>query len=474
MDEPHHIAPIASRHRIVGLDAVRGFALVCMGLLLAPFYFYPDAVAVSPVDPSGDTDFVFEIWGANWVLLEGKVLLVFGMVLACGYEIRRILGNGHSPSSLNWHFLRRCLAIAILGVIHVALVTSHDVLLWLFIASLLYLAARNISHELMILAGVYIITLSAIVHFVIATGYQSYWEVGVVALALPILLAVASRGGAFAVFLLTILVAAGSGYRIKAAADLEVVHQLYPEQANQVLEASNDESYLSFLASMDNAAIIEIMKDSDEIERAALTKTTYRNDWLTKGIAVRGGAFVYSLIGFAQKGLPVLFGCMLIAGGLIRWGIFEESRIGRLAGWGSLLFFIGLGLEAGSLWLAMYEVGGLHFYLHAVGTVTMALGGAGVAMYLANRLQRVWFVRSFAWLGRYCLSIYLTFSGLLVFLVARQGLYAASPRTEIYLWAAGAFISSVLIVGAWNLFFRVGPFERFVRTLTYMRIRLSS
>lgn len=120
------ISPV--KHRHVVLDALRGFAL--LGICLANFpefslyTFQPDS-AVDAM-PSAAIDRV-----TNWLMIffvDGKFYTIFSILFGIGFSI--ILNNAREKGiNGNRLFFRRMTGLAVIGLLHLMLLWSGDILL---------------------------------------------------------------------------------------------------------------------------------------------------------------------------------------------------------------------------------------------------------------------------------------------------------------------------------------------------------
>lgn len=148
-------APV--RQRIVILDALRGFAL--LGIILANFpEFSLWTFQSENVQQAMDTA-VTDTW-VQWLLsmlIDGKFYLIFSVLFGIGFSI--ILENATQRSANGMRiFYRRMTVLAVIGLLHMMLLWSGDILfLYATMGMLLPLFRRCSDRGLLVWAGFFLL-----------------------------------------------------------------------------------------------------------------------------------------------------------------------------------------------------------------------------------------------------------------------------------------------------------------------------
>ena len=135
------IGPIAGGERLALLDTLRGFALLGIGLMNVEFFTRPlQDIMRAGVDPElhgidlvADAFVYFFVQGKFWTLFS----LLFGMGFALMIERARAAGRGFVGP-----YLRRSLALLLIGTVHALWVWSGDILVTYALGALVLLALR--------------------------------------------------------------------------------------------------------------------------------------------------------------------------------------------------------------------------------------------------------------------------------------------------------------------------------------------
>lgn len=126
MNQPIPLAPVTGTERIQALDAIRGFALLGILLMNIEGMVGPLMASMTGVDPalSGADRWVDT---AIYLLVQGKFFPLFSMLFGMGFAIMlaRAQAAGRPFVAV---YLRRVLALLAIGLAHVMLVWSGDIL----------------------------------------------------------------------------------------------------------------------------------------------------------------------------------------------------------------------------------------------------------------------------------------------------------------------------------------------------------
>jgi len=146
-----HLAPSADSERIELIDALRGFALA--GVLLAnlhPFSLYEflDEAARMRLPTYG-----FDVWAryATNLMVTGKALTLFSLLFGIGFctqlERAQAKGVGLAP------YLRRTVALLLIGCLHTYLLWWGDILLTYALLAFVLIAFRRLSNRMLLISG---------------------------------------------------------------------------------------------------------------------------------------------------------------------------------------------------------------------------------------------------------------------------------------------------------------------------------
>lgn len=121
-----NLTPVAAGERLDQLDILRGFAL--FGILLVNFEFFlnpmQSVVLASELDP-GSTDGITRLVVA--ILAEGKFYALFSMLFGAGFAL--MMERANARAGAFWPvYLRRLLGLLAIGLAHMLLVWSGDIL----------------------------------------------------------------------------------------------------------------------------------------------------------------------------------------------------------------------------------------------------------------------------------------------------------------------------------------------------------
>jgi uncharacterized protein len=129
------------KERFASLDVIRGFAMIGVLAVNAPFFATPLTTVANPlVGPLSVGPASVEIWTAVYVLFEYKSIAIFSMLF--GASLCLVGGTTESALGTNRLF-RRLWWLALFGLIHGVLLWFGDILLSYALVGLLVMRARH-------------------------------------------------------------------------------------------------------------------------------------------------------------------------------------------------------------------------------------------------------------------------------------------------------------------------------------------
>jgi uncharacterized protein len=132
------LAPVAAHERIEAMDVLRGFALLGILLMNIEAFVGPVYGALSGLDPAlrGADRFAD---AAIYILVQGKFYTLFSLLFGMGFAVMlaRAQAAGRPFAAL---YLRRTLALLAIGLAHLLLVWSGDILTVYALVALVLLA----------------------------------------------------------------------------------------------------------------------------------------------------------------------------------------------------------------------------------------------------------------------------------------------------------------------------------------------
>ena len=170
MSESTQLNPIAASERIEAMDVLRGFALLGILLMNIEAFVGPLVASLVGLDPTlTGVDRIVD--AAIYILVQGKFYLLFSLLFGMGFAVmmQRADARGHAFGAL---YLRRTLALLVIGLIHLLLIWSGDILtIYALIALPLLAVFRQVP-----------------------TGQLPYWALGLYALTLLMVAGLSAMG----------------------------------------------------------------------------------------------------------------------------------------------------------------------------------------------------------------------------------------------------------------------------------------
>lgn len=126
MSESIEPRPIAASERIEAMDVLRGFALLGILLMNIEAFVGPLVASLDGLNPMlTGADRIVD--AAIYILVQGKFYLLFSLLFGMGFAVmmQRADARGHGFGAL---YLRRTLALLVIGLIHLLLIWSGDIL----------------------------------------------------------------------------------------------------------------------------------------------------------------------------------------------------------------------------------------------------------------------------------------------------------------------------------------------------------
>ncbi|KFL36851.1 DUF418 domain-containing protein [Arenimonas donghaensis] len=161
MTQTSELAPVTGAERIQALDAIRGFALLGILLMNIEGMVGPLMASMTGLNPalSGADRWVD---GAIYLLVQGKFFPLFSMLFGMGFAIMLARAQAAGRPFFGV-YLRRVLALLVIGLLHALLVWSGDILVtYALMGLLLLLFFRNTPQSRLPKWGIALILLPAV------------------------------------------------------------------------------------------------------------------------------------------------------------------------------------------------------------------------------------------------------------------------------------------------------------------------
>lgn len=156
------LAPVGESERIQSLDVMRGFAVLGILIVNAPFFAAPWQTAVNPILPPLEvTPQTFWSWFVMHVFFEYKCITLFSMLFGASIYL---VGGERSDQARSALLNRRLSWLLVIGLIHATLIWYGDILVTYALTGFLVSQARSWRAHSLLIAGVCL--LSAMLAFV--------------------------------------------------------------------------------------------------------------------------------------------------------------------------------------------------------------------------------------------------------------------------------------------------------------------
>ncbi len=408
MSQPTEPRPIAASERIEAMDVLRGFALLGILLMNIEAFVGPLVASLDGLDPRlTGVDRVVD--AAIYILVQGKFYLLFSLLFGMGFGVmmQRADARGHAFGAL---YLRRTLALLVIGLIHLLLIWSGDILtVYALIALPLLVIFRHVP-----------------------TGQLPYWALGL--------------------FGLTLLMVAGlSALGLLAQLDPTVGAMMQEELQKQAAEMARliaDEraaygsgSYAQAVSQRVRDAMV--MVPQILLMGGQILAMFVLGSWFVRsGAIVQRQAWPRLYASLRWVALPVGLGLMLLSFWMVPTVAFDRLDL----------------------------VSGIAAVLMLMGSQAMSLGYLAWVLRLLDAGAR--WLRWLAPAGRMALTNYLGQSLVctLVFYGYGLGYFEQLPRAWQVPFVFALFALQVVFSRWWLARYRYGPAEWVWRAVTYLRV----
>lgn len=424
---PNATRPVETAERISSVDMLRGVALLGILLMNIQGFGLPGAAYDNPRAWGGDSGWNLNYWIANQIFFEGKMRFLFSLLFGVGAVLltERAVERGAGLATADiW--LRRCLWMALFGLIHAYFIWEGDIL---YVYGLVGL-------------GLFV--------FRVLRPRTLLWTAAAVWLFISISTGAGMVYGAYHT-------------RDEAYAALKV-----PEKDRTKKQKSAIEAYQKLL---DNEDIVKLREKNDEEIKAR--RGTY---WET--FAFRAPlAFAWQTAFMFKFGVGDVLFPMLLGMALYKLGILSGGRsFNFYFGWALFLYTLGLPVLAYVTKLVV-ESGWdpwVRPYLYATyeyGRFTVGLGHLFLllALYRSGVLAAPMWVLSKV--GQMAFSNYILTSILMTLYFNGYGLgnFGKLERHQLLYVVASMWSINLILSPLWLRWFRFGPLEWAWRSLTYWK-----
>ena len=416
--------PAAPEERIVSIDALRGLALFGIFVVNMPLFGMSVMTAnmYSPEASAIDNG----VWGVTRALFELKFISIFSFLFGVGMAVQRerILGRSQPFAGL---YFRRLVVLGAIGLTHASVVWYGDVLFhYAYCGILLLIFASLRPGPLFAIAGVLL------------------------------LLSFLATAGLFGLMVLGV-----------------------QSQTSPPPETTLEELRESFDASPFAATFTQLgSPPGGEYGLSDVEEWAYRDGTFAQAFQVRTATWLFMLIFFiflyASRTLALFF----VGAALVKVGFFELRRQSLWA----KLALIGCGVGVTAEAIGIYGATGAEPYgtgrwylgemAHWTGSLFLATGYVGAALWLFSKPVGQAIARPFAAVGRMALTQYLTQSIVAAAVMYHWGFgqFGEWGRPAMVAFVVAVFVAQVLFSSFWLSRFRFGPAEWIWRALTYGRL----
>jgi uncharacterized membrane protein YeiB len=472
------LAPVAANERITTLDVIRGIAL--FGIFLMNIEFFNRPIAELDVGlPPGATG--LDYW-AGWfvhVFVRSKFWTMFSLLFGMGFAVMLARAEAVGRPFLA-PYIRRTLALAVIGAAHFILVWNGDILFDYAMGAAFLLVVFHARPKLLLWIAGAALLCAAIAGGLHATGYKQIPWAPFLGLGVPVLF-------------LGLVARAVRKWPANGLRNVGLVLFLVPcfgmmvagLATPQATQAERDRAALREAAtpaeqSKVREAIAERGKQLAEHEKKVATERRIMSSgtW-AEAVAFRLEHFPKAAAQHVFFSLFFVLGMFMLGAWFIRSGLMANPGA-HLDIYRKLAMFgipLGIGLTIVAASIATTHVRGVNdsLYMFAMG-LTMAaslpacLGyvSAIVLLFHSERFRGV--MALFAPAGRMALTVYLTQSVLCTTLFYGYGLgWWGMGRTLQLAFCVVVFALILVACHAWLARFRYGPMEWLWRSVTYLR-----
>jgi uncharacterized protein len=399
------MTPVPQAQRIEAMDVLRGAALLGILLMNIESFGGPLMIATSGLDPTlTGLDRIAD--AAVYILVQGKFYVLFSLLFGMGFAVMmtRAQAAARPFAAL---YLRRIFGLLMIGLAHLVLIWSGDILTWYALIALPLL----------------------LIFPHVPTGHLPYWAIGIYLIA-PLLI---FGLGAF-----------GSLMQLEPGMASMMQAEMQKQAAEmQAMAASERAAY--GVGGGYAQAVVQRLHDAAFLGASVLLVMI----WQVLGAFVLGSWFVRRGAIVRPHEFPRLYG-------VLRWVALPVGLAMML-----LSYWIMPTVEPDRLDIGMGTAMALLF----VAGLLMCLG------YLAWMLRFLPALRWLAPAGRMALTNYLGQSVVctLVFYGYGLGYYEQMPRAWQIVFAIALFLTQVALSHWWMSRFRYGPAEWVWRAFTYLQ-----
>jgi uncharacterized membrane protein YeiB len=473
------LEPVAPGERITTLDVIRGIAL--FGILLMNVEFFNRPIGELDIGlPPNVTG--LDYW-AGWfvhVFVRSKFWTMFSLLFGMGFAVMLARAQAAGRPFLA-PYLRRTLALALIGFLHYVLVWNGDILFdYAMGAAFLLLVFHARPKAMLWIAG---IALAGAAAFGAANllGYeQKAWgpmlglgvpvlALGIVAWALRRWPVTGLRNAGLALFLLPCL-----GMVIGGLASPRVPQAERDRSALAEAETPAEKAKVRKAQAERKKAIAK--HEAEVVEERRITS---RGTW-TEGVAFRLAKWPKDAMNHIAFAMFFVLGMFMLGAWFIRSGLMANPGAHldfyRRTAWLGIPSGIGLTLVAASIATTHVRGGNDALFTLAQGLTLMAslpacLGYVAVIVLLFHSQRLRGLVAPFAQPGRMALTIYLLMSviGTLFFYAMGFGFYGMGRAWQLA-WCVAVYAALLVFAHLWLSHFRYGPVEWLWRSFTYRQL----
>lgn len=408
------LSPAPSNGRMVGIDFVRGMALLGITVVNVQSFAAPFERLVRPALPEGVSPMGVAFQWFNLAFCAGKFYPLYSLLFGVGLAIM-LESSIRRGASFGWTFARRLLMLALFGLLHVLLLWYGDILvLYAAVGIIMIPLARCSARTLAMAAGV-------------------FFAIGVLGATL-----------------LAVLGAVGAAAQSPATSQAAVAGS---DSLWDILR-----TYQAGTTGLDPRLTL-------------LEHRVFREGPFGDAMAMRAFFYLFATLFMALIILWQVAACFCAGAALWKAGMFtgRTPRLERAMIWTGVL--VGLPTQAVAAWATMHA----NEAFHGVGMVLTQIGGPIVsAAYLALGLRAAARfadaipVQAVARLGAMGLTGYLGVSFLMSFIMQHWGLgrFDAVPMQWWWMLVPGVWLTMIAFATIWSRRFAAGPLEWAWRSFT--------
>jgi uncharacterized membrane protein YeiB len=472
------LTPVAANERITTLDVIRGVALLGIFFMNIEFFNRPIAELGNglPTDVSG-----LDYWAGMFVhvFIRAKFWTMFSLLFGMGFAVMLARAEASGRSFLK-PYIRRTLALAVIGAAHFIFLWNGDILFSYALGAAFLLIVFHARPKVLMWIAIVALALAAIAGGAALAGFDKVPWAPFLGLGVPVLLLwivtrvirkyplTGLRNAGLALYLLPCL-----GMMIGGAVTPQVPQA--ERDAAALAEAKTPAEKTKVREEQAKAA--KAVKEQEEkaaTERKLLSTGTY-----AENLAFRAKEFPQNAAQHTFFALFFVLGMFLIGTWFIRSGVMARPAE-HLDLYRKLALFgipLGVGLTIVSAAIATTHHRGLNdgLFIFSQGLMFTAalpacIGYVAAIVLLFHSRFRAW-VAPFAPAGRMALTIYLTQSliGTTVFYGYGLGWWGMGRAAQL-VFVVVAFAALLVFAHLWLSRFRYGPMEWLWRAATYLQV----